>query len=183
MTEPMTEPIDQPEPQDEQPQPHHGLPIGSVTPFAGPLNRQTLDALERLGWLPCTGLEVHKENYRRLYRLVGDTFGATGNLETFRLPNLQSRVPVGVGNDHDNLSKRTLGETGGSEAHTLSVDEIPPHHHGIPRASRNVDDNHVNPLGRGATRTPDIKTSQTGGGQPHNNMQPFLALNYIIRAS
>lgn len=110
------------------------------------------------GWLFCRGQEVSRTDYARLYAVLIDAYGAGDGTTTFNLPDLRGRVPLGVNTDVvPGISSRPLRATGGSETHTL------------PEAS----------IGAGDGTT--IFNLPAGGGQPHNNLQPFIVLNFIIK--
>src|SRR4051794_29940123 len=141
------------------------------------------------GWALCNGQLLPINQNQALFSLLGTTFGGDGRLN-FALPDLQSRVPIHVGNGH------TLGERGGEQAHTLSISELPTHSH-ILKASSTVattNDPSVTPakmLGQ-STGTEMYSPasnlvamaagaiSNSGGSQAHLNMQPFLVLNFSI---
>ncbi len=97
----------------------------------------------------------------------------------FHILDIRGRIPVGAGTG-GGLSARSLASTGGEETHTLTIDEIPSHSHIIPS---------FNDLqaAQSLTTEPAVNTNgttnsgSTGGGQAHNNMQPFIVLNYIIK--
>lgn len=131
------------------------------------------------GWLLCDGTAVSRTTYSSLFSIIGTTYGVGDNSTTFNLPDLRGRVPIGSGQG-SGLTNRTLGGTGGSETHTLTVDEIPAHTHTY---ERNIGT--ASPTGSGGVTCRDLldypETSSTGGGQPHNNMQPYLVVNYIIK--
>jgi microcystin-dependent protein len=144
-------------------------PIGAVLLFAGsaPPN----------GWVFCDGSELPRT--LALFDVVGTVFGNGDGVTTFNLPDLRSRLPIGAGTG-SGLSPRQLADMGGEEQHTLTVAEIPPHTHSYQQAYKEStyegdDSPHQNGL-QGA------ETGATGGGQPHNTMPPFLALNFIIKA-
>ena len=136
------------------------------------------------GWAFCNGQTMPINQNQAIFSLLGTTYGGNGQT-TFQLPNLQSRVPMHVGNGH------TLGETGGEESHTLAVNEIGTHAHQVtPQASK---DEETTNRPRGAyftaggayANTVDgfmgaTATSSAGGNQPHPNLQPSLALNFVI---
>jgi microcystin-dependent protein len=131
------------------------------------------------GTLLCDGSEVSRTTYSRLFDVIGTTYGAGNGTGTFNVPNLQGRVPVGLKSTETIFN--TLGNIGGTGAHTLSVSEIPPHTH-----------TYVNQPNTTSVQTPvtgtdvadNVNVSQTsgstGGGQSHNNLQPYIVLNYII---
>ena len=156
------------------------MPIGTIIPFGS----DTIPA----NWLLCDGRAVSRTTYAELFAAIGTSFGSGDGSTTFNLPNFKGRVPVGK--DSTDTDFDTLGETGGSKTVTLTVDEMPAHTHavmGYPSsggsayglASANGDYNKtVFPtnailLGR---------AESAGGGQPHNNLQPYIVVNYIIKA-
>ena len=92
-----------------------GVPIGSVTPFAG----QSAPS----GWLLCNGAAVSRTTYAALYAIIGTTYGSGNGSSTFNLPDMQGRFLLGVNSDH------ARGTKGGEESHILTVDEMPSHTH------------------------------------------------------
>lgn len=148
------------------------VPTGTIVAFAGkPTNVPR-------GWLLCDGRSVSRTTFPRLFAVIGTIYGDDG-VTKFRLPDLRGRVVVGVGNS-PNLTARALGETGGAETHTLTPAEMPSHTH--PQLFDDDDGaaGGNNPDAHGGQRQLGT-TGPTGGGQPHNNMQPFFVLTYIIK--
>ena len=151
------------------------------------------------GWLLCDGSAVSRSTYANLFNLVGTTFGAGDGSTTFNVPDLRGRAIIGVGQG-SGLSARTRGQTGGAEVHQLGVTEIPAHGHDIYAGTDNTSGNTVAAANSGArglsgsisatglTAITNLAGSgqqavrNAGGGGSHNNMQPFMALSYIIRA-
>lgn len=143
------------------------------------------------GWAFCNGQLLPVAQNTALFSLIGTTYGGDGRTTT-ALPNLQGRAPMHPGRG-PGLTARRLGERGGTETVTLSEAQMPAHNHsamasGTGANSRDPGD-HVlaTPLGRGSaiyqdsTNTGDFQQLQnTGGGQPHNNLQPFLSMYFII---
>ncbi|MDB5987294.1 MAG: phage Tail Collar domain protein [Nevskia sp.] len=135
------------------------------------------------GWAMCNGQLLPINQNQALFSLLGTTYGGDGRV-TFALPNLQSRIPLHTG------AGFTLGQNGGEEIHTLSVAELPGHSH-LLKATSNPGVQ-VQPAGA-VLATPTEKlyvatgavpltpsVAATGGGQPHENRQPFLCLNFCI---
>ena len=125
------------------------------------------------GWLLCNGQEVSRTTYARLFAAISTTYGTGDGSTTFTLPDFQDRVLLGVS------GTKGLGWTGGQEAVTLTVAQIPPHTH--PIAS-----NTYPALGSGATDSkPNSAGPQTsgstGGGQSHTNMQPSAAAYILVK--
>jgi microcystin-dependent protein len=144
------------------------------------------------GWAFCNGQLLSIAQNTALFSLLGTLYGGDGQT-TFALPNLQGRVPIHFGTS-PGLSPYFQGETGGVENVTLAVNQMPAHSH-LVNASANKG-NKASPIGNfpasdaaGVTAeytgsaTGDMNAAmiaQTGGNQPHENRQPFLALNWII---
>lgn len=137
------------------------------------------------GWAACNGQLLAINQNQALFSLLGTTYGGNGTTN-FALPDLRSRVPIHVGGGH------TRGERGGEQAHTLSVNELPSHAHamnGSSVATGGSDDPTGRFLGSASNlyHSPASQTStnpgtiaNAGGTQAHQNMQPFLTLNFCI---
>lgn len=137
------------------------------------------------GWAFCNGQLLPINQNQALFSLLGTTFGGDGRT-TFALPNLQGRTPIHVGSGH------TLGESGGQQAHTLTIAELPQHTH-VARATSELQGT-VAPTGNYLALTAPSEfyagtvnaamlpqaVSNVGGSQAHLNMQPFLTLNFCI---
>lgn len=159
------------------------VPPGTITMFAGTTAPN--------GWLMCDGQSYSISTYRDLYNAIGTTYGGYG--QSFQVPDLRGRFPVGK----DTGTFSTLGGKGGEEKHTLTVAEMPNHRHsGNDRAwhdkqKRNGRQNYAplnqdrgswmaNAANDGLTNQ-DTESGATGGGQAHNNLPPYLSLNFIIK--
>jgi len=135
------------------------------------------------GWAFCNGTLLPINQNQALFSILGTTYGGDGR-QTFGLPNLQGRVPMHVG---DGI---VLGELGGETTHTLNISELPAHTH-VPVGSSN-DASAPDPTGNlWATKLSIYAGSSNnamkpacigavGGSQPHQNMSPYLVLNFII---
>ncbi len=144
------------------------------------------------GWAFCNGQLLPIAQNTSLFSLIGTTYGGDGRTTT-ALPDLQGRAPMHPGRG-PGLSSRRLGERTGSETVALTVSTIPSHTHQMKGASTPSNSNAPSAaatLGRStggnaygpATSTADMSAgtlANAGGGQPHNNMQPYLAINFII---
>lgn len=157
--------------------------LGSIGIFAGNFAPR--------GWAFCNGQLLSIAQNTALFSLLGTTYGGNGQT-TFALPNLQGRTPIHAGQG-SGLSNRNLGEQGGTESHTLMVGEIPAHAHALNANSAvgTTDTAAGNVIAKNAAGVPQFSAAPdspmaassigaTGGSQPHNNMPPFLALNYCI---
>lgn len=138
------------------------------------------------GWAFCAGQLLPISENETLFQLIGTTYGGDGQ-NTFALPDLRGRVPIHFGNGV------ILAETGGVEEVTLTVNQIPAHSHPL-LASGDVGDQ-INVAGNLTSNSngaipyiEDVPTvnlnpgavASVGGSQPHNNMQPFLCISFII---
>ncbi len=152
-------------------------------PFLGEIKIVSFNFAPK-GWALCNGQLLPISQNQALFSLLGTTYGGDGRT-TFALPDLRGRVPFHFGNGH------VQGEVGGEEAHTLNLQELPAHAH-TPNGSSNGA-SAASPAGNvwastaaggysasaDTTLNPASVTS-TGGGQAHQNMSPFLALNFCI---
>ena len=155
---------------------YDSLPVGSVISFPG---SKAPD-----GYLFCMGQEVSRTERSDLFALIGTTYGEGDGVTTFNLPNLCGKIPVGL--DISDISFNSLGKTGGEKTHTLNINEIPSHNH--VKNGIGWTDGTGFWVGSGNYTTLDFDkdtglTGSTGGSQPHNNLQPYITLNYIIKAS
>jgi microcystin-dependent protein len=156
--------------------------VGEIRLFAG--------NFAPLGWLLCQGQTLPISQYDVLYTLIGTTYGGDG-VQTFNLPNLASRVPVHQGSLSGG-GNYILGQIGGVEGVLLTANQIAAHNHtaqcsaaagtsGAPAGD--VLAGSATPLyastgASGAMSSGSV--TYAGGGQPHENRPPFLALNFII---
>jgi microcystin-dependent protein len=145
------------------------------------------------GWAFCNGQTLPINQNQALFSLLGTTYGGNGQT-TFKLPDLQGRVPVHFGQGF------TLGQAGGETAHTLSVGEMPAHTHFVNANSgpANATDGQDPAPGRRLAASvggnlyappadfvvmatsPNAAITNSGGSQPHNNEAPYMTLNFII---
>ena len=155
--------------------------VGEIRMFAG--------NFAPAGWALCQGQLVPISENETLFNLIGTTYGGDGQ-STFALPDLQSRVPVHVG------SGFILGQSGGAEQVTLTTTQITSHSH-VPLATTAVGalapNNAVFATAQSTQTGVQVYSDQapntalapncvhsTGGGQPHDNMVPYLVINFII---
>ena len=136
------------------------------------------------GWALCNGQLLPINQNQALFALLGTTYGGNGQT-TFALPNLRGQVPIHVGNGH------TLGEKGGSTSTTINIQQLPQHLHALQATNANgaVSNPSNGYLGAvnsmygpaaGLTTMQPASVTSVGGSQPHNNMMPYLVLNFII---
>jgi len=136
------------------------------------------------GWAFCNGQLLPINQNQALFALLGTTYGGNGQT-TFALPNLRGRVPIHMGNGH------TLGEAAGSTSVTVNIQQLPTHIHALQATNNNgavgnptgaflggVNNMYLDPTSL-TTMAPG-SVSSVGGSQPHNNMMPYLTLNFII---
>jgi len=161
-----------------------GTPSGVVSAYAG--------SSAPSGWLLCYGQAISRTTYADLFTAIGTTYGSGDGSTTFNLPDLRGRVVAGqddmggssanrLTNQSGGLNGDTLGATGGSETHTLTTAQIPAHTH-----YNDFSGGFNGITGSGGSpgyisSTQGRQSGSTGGGQAHNNIQPTIILNYIIK--
>ena len=152
------------------------FPPAIILPYAG--------SAEPGFGLFANGQAVSRTTYAKLFGIIGTTYGAGDGSTTFNVPNFNGRAPIGVGTYTDSVSgsvTRTLGQSLGAEKHALASGELPPHTHNVPidtgaGPTNNVSQTVVGP----GNSAGSVVTSSVGSGTAHNNMQPSLAVNFII---
>jgi microcystin-dependent protein len=158
-------------------------------PFLGQIMIVSYDFAPK-GWALCQGQILPINQNTALFSLLGTTFGGDGRT-TFALPDLRGRVPIGAGQG-PGLQLYDLGGSGGEEQVTLTLSQIPNHSH-VPIGAASVA-NTGSPSGAHwamprallySSSAPAVAMStgvlgNMGGGQPHDNLKPYLAMNYVI---
>ena len=167
--------------------------IGEIRMFAGNFAPE--------GWAFCDGRVLNIADNDVLFALIGTTYGGDGQT-TFALPDFRGRAPISVNN---NSYATQIGETGGTETVTLTVSQIPAHNHAMQVANTSGTTNTpskdvmpakgANLVFPGATKqirtfadagtgnkvtAPVQSVSTAGGSQPHDNVKPYVCINYII---
>jgi microcystin-dependent protein len=158
--------------------------IGEIRMFGGFFNPS--------GWAFCDGATMPISENDALFNLIGTTYGGDGQ-ETFGLPNLNGRVPIHMGTNPQTGTTYQIGEAAGVESVTLTTQQIPSHTHPLQASAdpATVPNPQNNVLSGTATATPyfnitpatalnQAAITPTGGSQPHENMQPYLVITYII---
>ncbi|HWH12474.1 MAG TPA: tail fiber protein [Solirubrobacteraceae bacterium] len=158
-----------------------------ATPFLGQISTFAFNFAPR-GWAMANGQVLPINQNQALFSLLGTTYGGNGTTN-FALPNLQGRVPVG-----SQGGTPTEGQTGGEESHTLTLAETPAHTHVVAGAAAatttapakvflgapTTGGPYVAPPVAGAVALAASSLASAGGGQPHDNHQPYLTINACI---
>jgi microcystin-dependent protein len=166
--------------------------IGEIRAFSGTYAPE--------GWNFCNGATLPINGYEALYSLIGNTYGGSEGIN-FALPDLRGRLPIGQGTGYG-LTPYTMGERGGAETITLTASSIPSHYHAVKACTAGTATNAPSQLTLlGPMSSPDATVvgylpvtatvpkdalldnttiQPTGGSQPHSNMMPCMAINYII---
>jgi microcystin-dependent protein len=150
-------------------------------PFLGELKLMSFNFPPK-GWAMCNGQVMPINQNQALFSLLGTMYGGNGQT-TFALPDLRGRVPIHVAGGF------TQGQAAGQEAHTLSSQEMPAHTHTVsasssagnaadPAALAQFSNGYASPGNLTTLQPPTILN--VGGGQPHENRQPYLVLNWCI---
>lgn len=153
-------------------------PAGIIHQFAG--------SVAPVGYLICDGSAVSRTTYADLFAVIGTTYGTGNGSSTFNLPDMRGRVPVGYTSGETEFN--ALNKKGGDKTHVLSEAEMPRHSHSMKynNASSIGTSSYTHATGGYGTQTTDTalgfaNINSTGGNQPHNNLQPYITLNHIIK--
>ncbi len=158
-------------------------PAGVVLPFAG--------STAPTGWLLCFGQTVSRTTFASLFAALGTTYGAGNGTTTFALPDLRGRVAAGEDDMGGTAASRlttagsgvnglVLGATGGAQTHTLTTAQLPAHAHSYIGGANAAGSGTVGAAGQSANGY-TMNTLNAGSDQAHNNTQPTIVLNYIIK--
>ena len=165
-------------------------PLAGTDPFIGSIDMVGFNFAPK-NWATCDGQLLQIAQNQALFSLLGTTFGGNGTTN-FGLPDLRGRVPIHQGQG-PGLTPRVMGEKAGEENHTLISSEMPSHNHSL--AVNTNGGNSDNPTGNFiASNSEGIKQysnsagssangtslGNAGGSQPHNNMPPYLCVNFVI---
>lgn len=152
--------------------------IGSKNTESSGVIKMFAGSIAPTGYLICDGQAVSRTTYAALFAICSITYGAGDGSTTFNIPDLRGNVPVGYKSGDADFG--TLGANPGEKTHTLTTNEMPAHGHSTWYA-HNFGSGSESPAGGSNTNRQDATTSTEGGGLAHNNIQPSLVLNYIIK--
>lgn len=153
--------------------------VGEIRMFAG--------NFAPAGWMFCDGQVLPISEFETLFQLIGTTYGGDGE-ETFALPDLRGRLPMGMGGSY------MLAEPVGVEQVVLTTTQMPAHNHAMivsnANASTSNPENNLlatsssalmyRPIASLNVQMAASSVNQVGGSQPHSNMQPYLCISFII---
>jgi microcystin-dependent protein len=164
------------------------VPAGSIITWAGTVSVPA-------GWLVCDGAEYVRANYAALFAAISTSYGVGNNVSTFNVPNLKGRIPAGL--DAGQAEFNAIAKVGGAKTHALTVSELASHDHAYQDAGHQhltgetlVDGGLVGFAGGGGknvnTATAIMGTGivilANGGNAPHNNLQPYITMRYLIKS-
>ena len=151
------------------------LPIGTILEYPATSNLPT-------GWMICDGSALSRTEYSQLFDVIGISFGAGDGSTTFNIPNKKGRVSVGF--DSSQTEFDTIGETGGEKTHTLTKQELPQIDINTSYASSSGGDGSGLVYGTSTGTSNNFLVKNINyGGQAHNNLQPYIVTNFIIKVS
>lgn len=134
-------------------------------------------------WLLCNGQAVSRTTYAALFGLLGSVYGAGNGSTTFNVPDLRGRTWFGAdqGAGRVTVAGSTVAATGGEERHTLTIAEMPAHHHAFTAAFENVSTQSPGGASWNVPTNAASNTGDTGGGGTHNVMPPFQVGAWMIK--
>jgi len=162
----------------------------AASPFSAGFVVQHAGSTEPSGWIFTFGQAISRTTFSDLFAVISTTYGVGDGSTTFNVPDIRGRVVAGrddmggvsanrLTDQSGGVDGDVLGDTGGDETHQLTETELAAHTHTTPGAQG--DNSTVRFEGGGASTTFNVSTSSTGGDTAHNNVQPTIILNYIIK--
>lgn len=153
--------------------------IGEIKMYAGTTAPQN--------WLMCDGSAVSRTTYSKLFQIIGTTYGTGDGSTTFNLPDFRGRTAIGSGTGTaTDATAHALGSTGGTETVTLNTNQIPSHSHNYQKpvlmygSGGNATWPGAGSSAMGSDTWGYAGVANTGGGQAHSNLSPYITVNYII---
>ncbi len=153
-----------------------GILTGTIIDYAG--------TSAPAGYLNCDGSNIGRTTYAPLFNAIGTTWGVGDGSTTFNLPDLRRHITMGSGGTAVSGPLNTIGSTGGAETHTLTTSEMPSHSHSttpLTGLTSSGSTGFLDGSGQGNRTSQGSATGNTGGSQPHNIMQPYIALLYCVK--
>lgn len=130
------------------------------------------------GWLLCDGTAISRTTYADLFAVIGTTYGSGDGVNTFNIPDFSGRTPVGIGG----TAFTALGVEVGAETHTLTTLEMPSHtHSGVVTSVASINNGLTGGVDTLLNSATTNSTGSEGGNNSHNNIQPSLVVNFIIK--
>lgn len=151
------------------------VPTATILPFASQKIPEH--------FLLCDGREVSRTEYPELFEAIGENYGDGDGSTTFNLPNLVGRMPIGY--SRDEVEFNTLGKKGGEKEHILNINEMPQHNHTFNIQGDMQSSTQVLQLDnwnwRNTYQSTGSLVNDNGGSQPHNILNPYQVVNFIIK--
>ena len=148
-------------------------PIGSVMIYAGTTIPEN--------WMKCDGQALSRTTYSKLFSAIGTSYGNGDGSTTFNVPNIQGRFPIGISSSDTDFN--TLGKTGGSKTHTMTLEELAEHNHIQFTGGGQLTNTNSTPGDCVVGRENTARTSKTGESKPMDIMNPYYVANIWLRTA